>query len=323
MEVVSRHTDCQFMPLLQVDHVTKRYGKVTAVDDVSFVAQPGRIFGLLGPNGAGKTSTIRMITYITVPDTGQILLGGEPVGPDTQPRMGYLPEERGLYRKLKVGEQLVYLARLKGMPRAHAEKAVVHWLDRFDASDWYGKKVEALSKGMQQKVQFIATVIHDPELVILDEPFSGLDPINAELLQNVVAELRDSGRTVLFASHRMEQVEQICDDICLIADGRVILSGPIREIKRQFGANTVTLVFDGPDSWLDALAAKQAISILSRTTGYATARLLNGTSPRDVLDAALGAVQNVTHFELHEPPLDEIFRMAVSGKGMPAGLEVA
>ncbi len=308
------------MPLLQVEHVTKRYGNLTAVDDVSFSAEPGRIFGLLGPNGAGKTSIIRMITYIMVPDTGQISLGGQPVGPETQPRMGYLPEERGLYKKLKVGEQLVYFARLKGMSGSAAERAVRHWLARFDAADWYGKKVETLSKGMQQKVQFIVTIVHGPELVILDEPFSGLDPINAELLQEVIAELRNAGRTVLFASHRMEQVEQICDDICLIAEGRVVLSGPLREVKRQFGSNTVTLVFDGPEGWLDALEAEGAVSVLSRTAGHVTARLLNGTAPRRVLDAALDAVQEIYHFELHEPPMDEIFRMVVGGERTPAEL---
>lgn len=308
------------MPLLQVDHVTKRYGKLTAVDDVSFMAEPGRIFGLLGPNGAGKTSIIRMIMYITVPDTGRITLGGQSVGAETQPRMGYLPEERGLYRKLKVGEQLVYLARLKGMKGRDADTSVRRWLARFDATDWYGKKVETLSKGMQQKVQFIATIVHDPELVILDEPFSGLDPINAELLQDVIAELRSMGRTVLFASHRMEQVEQICDDICLIAEGGVLLSGPLREVKRQFGSNTVTLVFEGPETWLDGLEAEGAVSVLSRTAGHATVRLLAETPPRRVLDAALAAVREVYHFELHEPPLDEIFRMAVGRERTPRKL---
>lgn len=306
------------MPLLEVDRVTKRYAEVTAVDDVSFSAQPGRIFGLLGPNGAGKTSTIRMITYITVPDSGLIRLGGQVVGPETQSRMGYLPEERGLYKKLKVGEQLVYLSRLKGMSGVDAERAVRHWLDRFDAADWYDKKVEALSKGMQQKVQFIATMVHKPELVILDEPFSGLDPINGELLEEVISDLRNEGRTILFASHRMEQVEQMCDDICLIADGRVVLSGPLRDVKRQFGYNTVTLVFEGSEKWLDGLEAEGAVSVLSRTAGHVTVGLKNDTKPRRVLDAALTAVDEVYHFELHEPPMDEIFRIAVSSE--PASL---
>ncbi|NNF59362.1 MAG: ATP-binding cassette domain-containing protein [Rhodothermaceae bacterium] len=299
------------MSRLAVEQVTKRYERVLAVDSVSFVAEPGRIFGLLGPNGAGKTSTIRMIAYITVPDAGTITLGGQPVGPATQQRMGYLPEERGLYRKLRVGEQLLYLAQLKGMTARAAETAIRHWLGRFGAADWYGKKVEELSKGMQQKVQFIATVAHDPQLVILDEPFSGLDPINAELLQDVIAELRAAGRTILFASHRMEQVEQLCDDLCLIAEGRVILSGALREVKRQFGSNTVTLAFDGGDAWVDALAADGAVQVLSRTAGHLTARLLNDTPSRRVLDAALAETTELYRFELHEPPLDEIFRMAV------------
>ncbi|MDX1420994.1 MAG: ATP-binding cassette domain-containing protein [Rubricoccaceae bacterium] len=312
------------MPLLQVEHVTKRYGQgrsaVVAVNDVSFQAEPGRIFGLLGPNGAGKTSAIRMITYITTPDAGRITLGGRPVGPATQRVMGYLPEERGLYRKLRVGEQLVYLARLKGQGAAEAERAARRWLDRFDAHPWWGKKVEELSKGMQQKVQFIATVAHDPELVILDEPFSGLDPLNADLLREVIAELRAAGRTVLFASHRMEQVEQLCDDLCLIADGRVVLQGALRDVKRRFGRDTVTVAFDGGDAWLDDLAARGAVDVLSRTAGHVTARLRQGTPPRSVLEAALAGTREVVHFELHEPPLDEIFRLAVGqADGRPSG----
>jgi ABC-2 type transport system ATP-binding protein len=309
------------MPLLQVEHVTKRYGEgraaVLAVDGVSFEATPGRIFGLLGPNGAGKTSTIRMIAYITTPDAGRILFGGRPVGPGSQRVMGYLPEERGLYRKLRVGEQLVYLVRLKGLGAAEAERTARRWLDRFDAAAWWGKRVEELSKGMQQKVQFIATVAHDPDLVILDEPFSGLDPLNTDLLREVIAELRAAGRTVLFASHRMEQVEQLCDDLCLIAEGRVVLAGPLREVKRRFGRDTVTLAFDGADGWLDVLAAEGAVDVLSRTAGHVTARLRGGTPPRRVLEAALAGTREVYRFELHEPPLDEIFRIAVSG-GTPA-----
>ena len=311
------------MPLLQVEHVTKRFGEgrsaVLAVDDVSFRAEPGRIFGFLGPNGAGKTSTIRMITFITTPDAGRITVGGRPVGPATQARMGYLPEERGLYRKLRVGEQLVYLARLKGMGAAEAEAAVRHWLGRFDAAAWWGKRVEELSKGMQQKVQFIATVAHDPDLVILDEPFSGLDPINADLLREVIAELRAARRTVLFASHRMEQVEQLCDDLCLIADGRVVLQGALREVKRRFGHDTVTVAFDGEEAWVDRLAADGAVDVLSRTAGHVTARLAEGTPPRRVLEAALAGAREVYHFELHEPPLDEIFRFAVGGSGEQGG----
>ena len=290
------------MPTLRLDSVTKRYGATVAVDDVSFEAQPGRLFGLLGPNGAGKTSSIRMITYITTPDVGTITLGGEPVGPATQQRMGYLPEERGLYRKLKVGEQLVYLAQLKGMPLAAARDAVRHWLDRFGALDWAGKKTEELSKGQQQKVQFVSTVVHDPELVILDEPFSGLDPINADLLTETIGELRESGRTVLFASHRMESVEQLCDDLCLMAHGRVVLSGPLREVKRRFGRDTVTVAHTGDGAWIAPLEADGSVRVLTQTEGLASLRLADGTPPRRVLEAALAGSSEVDRFEVHEPP---------------------
>ncbi|MEM1054765.1 MAG: ATP-binding cassette domain-containing protein [Bacteroidota bacterium] len=301
-------------PVLRLNNVTKRYGQTLAVDGVSFTAEPGRLFGLLGPNGAGKTSTIRMIAHITAPDSGTITLGGKAVSPATQRRMGYLPEERGLYRKMKVGEQLVYLARLKGMTAHKAETASRRWLERFDAADWFGKKVEELSKGMQQKVQFVATVMHAPDLVILDEPFSGLDPINAEVLQETVAELREGGRTVLFASHRMEQVEQLCDDLCLIARGRVVLSGSLREVKQRYGRDTASLHFDGDGAFLDQLAASGAVSVLSRTVHSATLRLGEGTAPRDVLRAALDGSAEVDRFELHEPPLAEIFREAVGAQ---------
>jgi len=296
---------------LVVDRVTKRYGATVAVDRVSFTAEPGRIFGLLGPNGAGKTSTIRMITYITVPDEGRIAFGPETAGPGTQRVMGYLPEERGLYRKMKVGEQLVYLGQLKGLTTAEATAAARRWLDRFGGSDWYGKRVDELSKGMQQKVQFIATILHDPALCIFDEPFSGLDPINAALLKDIVLELRDAGRTILFASHRMEQVEQLCDDLFLIARGREVLHGPLREVKRQFGRDTVALVYDGDDAFLDALEAEGAIRVLHRGRGAAELRLTEGTPSRLVLDRALGSVDELYRFELTEPPLSEIFVAAV------------
>ena len=316
-------------PVLRLENVTKRYGQTLAVDGVAFTAEPGRLFGLLGPNGAGKTSTIRMIAHITSPDAGTITLGGEPVSQATQRRMGYLPEERGLYRRMHVGEQLVYLGRLKGMTARDAETTTRRWLDRFDASGWYGKKVEELSKGMQQKVQFVATVMHGPDLVILDEPFSGLDPINADLLQETVSELRADGRTVLFASHRMEQVEQLCDDLCLLARGRVVLSGALREVKRRFGRDTASLHWGGDGAFLDRLAASGDVSVLSRTGSSATLRLGPKTAPRDVLQAALDGSADVDRFELHEPPLAEIFRQAVGeaegtpGRSRPADAALA
>ncbi|MEO0558354.1 MAG: ATP-binding cassette domain-containing protein [Bacteroidota bacterium] len=305
-------------PILRLDHVTKRYGATVAADDVSFEAQPGRLFGLLGPNGAGKTSSIRMITYITTPDEGAITLGGDPVSPATQQRMGYLPEERGLYRKLKVGEQLVYLAQLKGMDLSPARESVHRWLDRFDAREWAGKKTEELSKGQQQKIQFISTIVHDPELVILDEPFSGLDPINADLLTEIIGELREMGKTVLFASHRMESVEQLCDDLCLMANGRVVLSGPLREVKRRFGRDTVTVAYSGDGAWVLPLETDGSVRALSQSDGLASLRLLNDTSPRRVLEAALAGSQEVDRFEVHEPPLADIFRQSVAAAGMAA-----
>ena len=299
-------------PVLCLENVTKRYGQTAAVDGVSFSAEPGRLVGLLGPNGAGKTSTLRMVTAITTPDAGRVTLGGETVGPASQRRMGYLPEERGLYRKLRVGEQLVYLARLKGLSRADATTAVKRWLDRFDAGDWWGRKTEDLSKGMQQKVQFIATVVHEPDLVVLDEPFSGLDPINADVLESVIADLRAAGRTVVFASHRMESVEALCDDVVMMARGRVVLAGPLRDVKRRYGRDTVSVAWSGPDAWLDALAAAEpGLRVLRRSAGQATLRLDAQTPPRRVLDAALAGATDVDRFDVHEPPLDEIFRHAV------------
>ena len=316
------------MALLSVEHVTKRYGRTTAVDGVSFEAQPGRILGLLGPNGAGKTSTIRMITYITIPDEGRVLFDGRPVGPWSQEQMGYLPEERGLYKKLKVGEQLLYLAELKGLGRSEAKRRIRYWLERFEAADWFDKKTEELSKGMQQKVQFIATVLPEPRLIILDEPFSGLDPINSELLKTIVQELKEEGRTVLFASHRMEQVEQLCDDICLISRGEIVLQGPLRDVKRQFGRDTVVLEFDGDTGFIDVLEANGRIRVVNRSAHRVELRLLEEASSREVLEAALAHTHAIYSFHLSEPPLSEIFVSVVGDQArraaaMPALHDVA
>lgn len=300
------------MPLLSIDGVSKRFDKVLAVNNVSFTASPGRILGLLGPNGAGKTTTIRMITYIMVPDAGRILFGDKVVGPWSQRKMGYLPEERGLYKNMKVGDQLVYFAELKGLSRKESIKRVKHWLKRFEVLDWYGRKTNELSKGMQQKLQFITAILHEPDLLIMDEPFGGLDPINADLLQDVIMELKDSGRTILFASHRMEQVEKLCDDICLISRGEIVLNGALKDIKRSFGRNTVIMEFDGPDRFLDDLVARQMVRVNERSTSYAEVRLLNKTTSRAVLDEALRHVQEITRFELVEPPMREIFVSAVT-----------
>ena len=295
------------MAHLDVSDVTKRYGDTLAVDDVSFEAEPGRILGLLGPNGAGKTSTIRMITYIAVPDAGTVRYDRREVGPWSQQRMGYLPEESGLYDRLRVKEQLVYLGTLKGLSRADAAEQADYWLDRFDATDWADMKTEELSKGMQQKIQFIATLLHDPSLLIFDEPFSGLDPINADLLRDIILELRREDRTILFASHRMEQVEQLCDDICLMAGGEVVLQGALRDIKEQFGTNTLVLEFDGPDTFIDELARAGRVRVNTRSAHRAELTLADDTDARTVLDLALDRTDDVYRYERVAPPLNEIF----------------
>lgn len=295
------------MSLLRVENVVKRYGRLTAVDHVSFEAKPGRILGLLGPNGAGKTSTIRMITNITVPDEGRIVYDGREVGRWSQERLGYLPEERGLYKKLKVGEQLLYLAALKGVEKRTARAKMTMWLERFGALDWEDRKTEELSKGMQQKVQFIATMMHEPSLLILDEPFGGLDPINAELLREVIRELRGEGRCILFASHRMEQVEQLCDDICLISKGRIILQGALRDIKRQFGRNIVVMEFDGDSSFAEEFERKGLVKVLTKSHNRVEMKLADGTPAKGLLEHAMGRLKEIYRFELIEPPLNEIF----------------
>ncbi len=310
----------KIMSVLSIDKVTKRYGELIAVDGVTFEAQPGRILGLLGPNGAGKTSTIRMIAYITIPDTGEIRFDGRPVGPASQKQMGYLPEERGLYKKLKVGEQLRYLAELKGVDGADAERRLRYWLDRFELGDWLGKRTEELSKGMQQKLQFIATILPEPRLVILDEPFGGLDPINSELLRDIIVELKEDGRTIVFASHRMEQVEQLCDDICLISEGQILVNGPLHEIKRSFGRDAILLEFDGDGGFLDTLEAEGLIRVTQRSHHRAELNLLDGTPARRVLEAALQGVDDLHRFQLTEPPLSEIFIRVVTKQ---QGKEVA
>ncbi len=294
------------MAVLSLRNVSKRYSTVTAVDDLTFDVEPGRIFGLLGPNGAGKTSAIRMIAHITAPDSGVITLDGELVGPETQERMGYLPEERGLYRRMKVGEQLLYLGMLKGMSRPAAKEAIAYWLDRFGAGSWTSKRTDQLSKGMQQKVQFVATVAHDPDLLILDEPFTGLDPINSDLLREVIFELREKGKTILFASHRMEQVEQICDDICLIADGAALITGSLREIKRDSGRNIVEIEFEGDGGFIDLFESDPSVHVLSSSRGTVRLRLDDASRSTAVLDTARNAVR-IIRFELVEPSLNEIF----------------
>ncbi len=301
------------MAVLSVRGVTKRYGRLTAVDEVSFEAQPGRILGFLGPNGAGKTSTIRMIAHILLPDEGEVLYGGRPVGPRSQRQMGYLPEERGLYQKMKVWDQLCYLAALKGLSRARVKEQVTHWAERFGLEDRLQSKTRALSKGMQQKMQFVVTILGAPSLLILDEPFGGLDPINSELLRGIIEELKDEGCTILFASHRMEQVEQLCDDICLIARGRVLINGALRDIKKSYGRDTLHLGFDGDGAFLRPFERAGRIEVKSRSAEGMVLKLNDDKVPRTILETIMSQGVSFYRFELAEPTLNEIFIREVEG----------
>ena len=231
--------------ILETHHIVKQYAQHRALDDVSLVVPRGSIFGLLGPNGAGKTSLIRIINQITAPDSGEVILGGERLKPDHIKRIGYLPEERGLYKKMKVGEQLLYLAQLKGLTEKQAMEKLKIWFVKFDMKTWWEKQVQDLSKGMQQKIQFVATVMHEPDLVILDEPFSGFDPINANLIKDEILELRDKGKTIIFSTHRMESVEELCDHIALINRSHKVLDGSKRDIKEQFKTHTYHVEYQG------------------------------------------------------------------------------
>ncbi len=233
------------MNILETHHIVKQYAQHRALDDVSLSVPKGSIFGLLGPNGAGKTSLIRIINQITAPDSGTVLLGGEELNPSHIKRIGYLPEERGLYKKMKVGEQLLYLAQLKGLTEKQAMEKLKIWFIKFDIKTWWDKQVEDLSKGMQQKVQFVATVMHEPDLIILDEPFSGFDPINANLIKDEILELRDRGSTIIFSTHRMESVEELCDHIALIHHSHKVLDGTKKEIKEQFKTHTYRVEYQG------------------------------------------------------------------------------
>lgn len=230
---------------LSASHIIKRYANHTALDDVSIEVPRGKVFGLLGPNGAGKTTLIRIINRITAPDSGTVTFDGRPFSPEDVKNIGYLPEERGLYKKMKVGEQAIYLARLKGLEGREAEKRLREWFEKFDIMPWWNKKLEELSKGMQQKVQFIITVLHRPSLLIFDEPFSGFDPVNAEMLKREILALRDLGHTVIFSTHNMASVEEICDDIALINHSKVVLSGNVEEVKSRFRTGVYEVVASG------------------------------------------------------------------------------
>ena len=294
--------------VIDVNNVSKHFGKATAVNQVSFEVEKGQIFGLLGPNGAGKTTTIRMINHILNPDTGSISILGEPVSPQSQEQIGYLPEERGLYKKMKVFDQLMYLAQLKGLSYTDAKRAIDFWLDRFQASTWKKKEISELSKGMSQKIQFIGTVAHDPEIYIFDEPFSGLDPINSEMLKQVILEEKKRGKTILFSTHRMEQVEQMCDNICLFNQGNAVLEGNLQSIKQSFGNNTVLLDFIGDSAFLNEL---EGVRINNRSTNFAEIRLLENSTPQAILEIAMKHAE-IQRFEVVQPSLQDIFISTVN-----------
>lgn len=290
---------------LQLDDISKRFDEFTAVDDLNLEVRRGRIFGLLGPNGAGKTTTIRMIVRITMPDTGRIEIFGEPLGQKHQARIGYLPEERGLYKKMRVGEQIKFFGELKGMTGTDAQRAADAWLERMNLSEWKVKKADELSKGMQQKIQFITTVMHKPDLIILDEPFSGLDPVNAELLKEIVLELKADGRTIIFSTHMMEQAEQLCDDICLLNRSRKVLEGTVRDLKRNARRNVVALRATGAGAVLDdeSLVAK----VKRMSEDEVEISLHAETDAQSLLARLVESGAQITKFELVEPSLHEIF----------------
>jgi ABC-2 type transport system ATP-binding protein len=288
--------------MLKLENLVKTYNKFTAVDDVSFEIPEGKIFGMLGPNGAGKTSTIRIITTITRQDSGQVFLHGEKLSAKLAMQIGYMPEERGLYKKMKVGEQLEYLGQLKGMTYADARGEALNWMKKLAIEDWWNKKVEELSKGMQQKVQFIATVLHRPKLLILDEPFSGLDPLNATLIKDEIDQLHHNGTTIIFSTHRMEQVEEICDSIVLINKGKNVLEGDVREVKQRFKENLFEITYDGTIPNLENLCA-----VVSDNAQKATLKLHPNVRSNDILGKFIQNEANIISFQEKLPSLNEIF----------------
>jgi ABC-2 type transport system ATP-binding protein len=292
------------MKVLSLKNVVKKYHNHTAVDDVSFDVERGTIFGLLGPNGAGKTSLIRIITTITAADSGQVFLNGEPLNHLHPNEIGYMPEERGLYKKMEVGEQLLYLAQLKGMDSKDALQKIKVWMEKFEILSWWKKKIQDLSKGMQQKVQFITTVVHDPKLIILDEPFSGLDPINTNLIKDEIQELKSKGASILFSTHRMEQVEELCDDIVLINKGKIILNGDVGDIKRNYKENLFSFSFDGN---LPSDINQEGFDIIEDNQKEIIVRLHEGFTPNYLLKTLMERNIEINRFNEILPSLNEIF----------------
>lgn len=300
------------MNLVQVENVSKHFGDFKAVDDVSFNIEKGSVYGLLGPNGAGKTTTIRMIMDIIAPDSGKITFDANRQSGDFADRTGYLPEERGLYRKMKVKEVILFMAELRGMDRADASNEIDRWLQKMDLVEWQNKKIEELSKGMAQKIQFIATVIHRPELIILDEPFSGLDPINMTLLKDLMLELNTAGATIIFSTHIMEQAERLCEKICLVNAGKIVLEGDLREIKKSFGRSSVEIEYSGN---VDLIRRSRFVETCNDFGQYVEIKLHTPEHYGALLQELVGASVDIMRFELMEPTLHEIFVQSVKEEG--------
>jgi ABC-2 type transport system ATP-binding protein len=297
------------MPTVALAHVSKTYEKKVAVHDLSLQIEPGTMFGLLGPNGAGKTSSIRMMIGMTVPDSGAVTLFSKPFERKSLQHVGYLPEERGLYKKMKILDQLVLMGELHGLDAKTAAQRAQQWCERMQISEALPKKTDELSKGMQQKIQFISTVLHDPELIIMDEPFSGLDPVNTTLLQDTLLELKAAGRCILFSTHRMDQVEKLCDQICLIDHGTAVLSGSVRELKARYPRNHVVVEFEGSDAFLRDPMVEQARNY----SGHAELKLKDGADAQALLRQA-AATAKIYKFDLKEPSLEEIFIQTVGDR---------
>jgi ABC-2 type transport system ATP-binding protein len=297
------------MPVVELAGVTKAYESKVAVNNLSLCIDAGQMFGLLGPNGAGKTSSIRMMMGITIPDSGSVRLFGKPFERKSLESVGYLPEERGLYKKMKVLEQLVFFGELHGLSASQAHSRAIDWARRLEISESLPKKTEELSKGMQQKIQFISSVLHDPGLIIMDEPFSGLDPVNATLLERTLLELKDEGKAIIFSTHRMDQVEKLCDSICLINKGQAVLSGRVREIKASYERNRIIVEFEGSSSFLESSEIAESKSY----SGHVEIRLKEHGNAQKLLHEAAAAA-TIYRFELVEPSLEEIFIQTVGGK---------
>ncbi|WP_304065000.1 ABC transporter ATP-binding protein [Pedobacter glucosidilyticus] len=297
--------------MLSIRNIVKEYAKHRALDDVSIEIEKGKIFGLLGPNGAGKTSLIRIINQITAPDSGEVYFNGEKLNPQHINKIGYLPEERGLYKKMEIGEQMLYLAQLKGLSKADAIKRIKFWFEKMEMQTWWKKKVEDLSKGMQQKVQFVATVLHDPELIILDEPFSGFDPVNAEIIKDEILELNKKGTTIIFSTHRMESVEQLCHHIALIHKSHKILDGSIKDIKNVYRNETYKIKYEGSLNLSQYSNFEVIQEAILDEIQEITIKLNSGISTNDVLLELIPQVQ-IKHIEEVIPSINEIFIQKVT-----------